>query len=137
MGSSEHLSIYINDERLDEFLSKEVDKMYLGLIPTWLNYYDEEYAPSMKDKQYVWKQTRLENGINVLPILLCPDDFDFSCATIVVEVIDRGDTVIWNRFGKDVTEFSADEVELPWYEKVCIEDYQEWRANINGEIFSI
>jgi hypothetical protein len=39
-----------------------------------------------------------ENAIT--PILLCPDDFDFSCVVIVADVIKQNDKVIWKRIGK-------------------------------------
>ena len=69
-----------------------------------MDWYDEDYQPSMKEKRYVWERTRLENSIEILPIMLCPDDFDFSCTTVVVEVIDQGDTVvleeIWDRYNR-------------------------------------
>lgn len=115
MGKNEHLSIYIDDKRLDEILSQEVQKEYLGLIPAWLNFYDKAFAPSMKEKEYVWKQTQLSDRPVVLPILLCPDDFDFSCTVIVVEVVCIDDKVIWRRFGMDITPYDADETELPKY----------------------
>jgi len=129
--NNEHLCVFVNGVRLDELLS-EVNKNYLGLVPALLDWYDENFTPSVKEKEYVWNQVKLENGIKILPILLCPDDFDFSCTTIVVEVIDNSDTVVWNRFGADITEFSADEVELPKY----IGKKIEWFHNIKPFIFS-
>lgn len=115
MGDIEHLSIYVDDKRLDEILSQKVQVGYLGLIPAWLNYYDKAFVPSIKEQQYVWQQTQLSDKPMVLPILLCPDDFDFSCTVIVVEVICVGNMVIWRRFGVDTTPFDADETELPQY----------------------
>ncbi|MDR2869061.1 MAG: hypothetical protein LBV04_01275, partial [Deferribacteraceae bacterium] len=97
-----NLSLYINGRRLDEILS-QVHENYLGLIPSWLDYYDEDFA-GQQEKQYIWQQTKLSDKPVVLPILLCPDDFDFSCTVIVVEVCWSGDTVVtWSRFGIDVT----------------------------------
>ena len=128
----ETLCIFINGKRLDVILSESVNENYMGLVSAWLDCYDEDYQPSMKEKQYVWERTRLENGIEILPIMLCPDDFDFSCTTVVVEVIDRGDTVVWNRFGLDITEFDVDEVELPKY----IGKKVEWFSNISSFTFS-
>lgn len=124
--SKEHLCIYVNGIRLDELLS-EADKYCLGLVPSLLDWYDER----LKEKQYVWNQVKLENGTKILPIMLCPDDFDFACTTIVVEVIDDNETVIWNRFGVDITEFSVDELELPNY----IGKEVEWFSNIKSFVF--
>ena len=76
----EHLSIYVNEERLDLLLSRNMnDDSYIGLILSWLDYYDDDFEPSLKEKHYVLKKTMLGNDTKILPILLCPDDFDFSC----------------------------------------------------------
>ena len=113
---NEHLSVHVNDERLDIFLSKMNEDSYDGLVSSWLlDWYDNHFEESLEEKQYVLTQTMLENDTKVLPILLCPDDFDFSCTCVVVEVIDNGNTVTWNRFGFDITPFSANETELPPY----------------------
>lgn len=70
MGNIEHLSIYIDDKRLDELLAEEVCAEYLGLIPSWLNYYDNSIPTSIKEKEYVWRQTQLSDKPVILPILL-------------------------------------------------------------------
>lgn len=124
MGTVEHLSIYINDKRLDDILSK-IDESFIGLIPAWLNYYDKDFPPSAKERNYVWEQTRPSNKPTILPILLCPDDFDFSCTVIVVEVIWNDDVVIWNRFGTDITPFDKEEVKLPKYIGKSVKWFQE------------
>jgi hypothetical protein len=130
-GDKEHLCIFINGTRLDEILSK-IEADFFGLVPSLLDWYDEGFPPSAKEKQYVWSQAKLEGGTRILPILLCPDDFDFSCTTIVVEVIDSGETVLWNRFGVDVTEFSSDEAELPKY----IGKKVNWFPDVKPFVFS-
>lgn len=129
MGNIEHLSIYIDDKRLDELLAEKVQEEYLGLIPSWLNFYDNDNPSSIKEKQYVWQQTQLSDKPVVLPILLCPDDFDFSCTVIVVEVVCIEDKVI---FGIDTTPFDADETELPKY----IGKNIDWFENIGTLEFS-
>jgi hypothetical protein len=131
-GEREHLIIFVNGIRLDEILSK-VEESFIGLVPSLLDWYDDDFLPSSKkEKQYVWNQAKLENGVHILPILLCPDDFDFSCTTIVVEVIDNNETVIWNRFGADTTEYSTDETELPKY----IGKKVNWFPDIKSFVFS-
>lgn len=132
MGNIEHLSIYIDDKRLDKLLAEEVCEEYLGLIPSWLNYYDNSNPTSIKEKQYVWRQTQLSDKPVVLPILLCPDDFDFSCTVIVVEVICVEDKVIWRKIGIDTTPFDIDETELPKY----IGKKVDWFENIGPFEFS-
>jgi hypothetical protein len=115
MGVCRHLSLYINGVRLDEILSQKTQEDFRGLIPAWLDFYDESFEPSLKEKQYVRKQMVLSEMPVILPVLLCPDDFDFSCTVIVVEVICHGNTVVWNRFGADVTPFDMNEEDLPKY----------------------
>ena len=127
----EHLCIFVNGVRLDELLSK-FDESYFGLVPSLLDWYDDDFLPSLKEKRYIWDQAKLENGTKILPIMLCPDDFDFSCATIVVEVIDNKETVIWNRFGVDTTEFIVGETELPKYIGIKV----RWFSNICPLVFS-
>lgn len=67
-----------------------------------------------------------------MPILLCPDDFDFSCTVIVVEVVCIEDKVIWRKFGIDTTSFEIDEIALPKY----IGKNVDWFANIGPFEFS-
>lgn len=128
MGNIEHLSIYIDDKRLDELLAEKVQEEYLGLIPSWLNFYDNDNPASIKEKRYVWQQTQLFDKPVVLPILLCPDDFDFSCTVIVVEVVCVEDKVIWRKFGIDTTPFEIDEIALPKY----IGKKVDWFENIGS-----
>lgn len=49
------------------------------------------------DVRFVWELIR--RGNTILPILLCPDDLDFSCLVIVVEVNKTKDFVYWNKIG--------------------------------------
>lgn len=131
MGNIEHLSIYVNQKRLDEYLAERISKEYLGLIPAWLDYYDDSYAPSIREKEYVWEQIQLCYDTRVLPVLLCPDDFDFSCTVVIVEVIDKGEFVHWNRFGIDCTELEPGEDIFPQY----IGKNQKWFDNIGPFVF--
>jgi hypothetical protein len=39
------------------------------------------------------------NSIKICPLLICPDDQDFSCTTIVVEIENGRTTLKWNRVG--------------------------------------
>ena len=110
-----HLSIYINGKRLDEWLAEMVRVDYLGLIPAWLPLYDEHFLPGIKEAAYVRQRLILSETPVALPVLLCPDDFDFSCTVIVAEVFCTNDTVVWRRLGTDVTPFDPCEQELPPY----------------------
>lgn len=102
------------DENLDELYPH---KEFRGLIPTlveWLNFQDE--------KEVVWKRILPNtNETSVCPILMCPDDCDFSCTIIVAEITNFGDYIKWNKLGIDKTkEFGAEKVgsEVEWLDKV-------------------
>jgi len=128
----EFLFVLINGERLDEYIANHVSNDYRGLIPSWLDFYSKDYEPRKREKEFVWAQIRLDEKIKILPILLCPDDFDFSCTVVVVEVISEIDTVIWNRVGVDVSKFNPDKEGVFKY----IGDTVEWFDDIRPHVFS-
>ena len=84
---------------LDERVTESVDKYlkdlgtFMGLCPAWSKKLDYK-----GDIRFVWELICRENA-TILPILLCPDDLDFSCIVIVVEVDKTKDFVYWNRVG--------------------------------------
>ena len=59
----------------------------------WTNDYD--FEGDAKFMRYV-----LSQNAAITPILSCPDDFDFSCTVVVVDVVKQDDIVIWKRIGK-------------------------------------
>lgn len=59
----------------------------------WTNDYD--FEGDAKFMRYV-----LSQNAAITPILSCPDDFDFSCTVVVVDVVKQNDIVIWKRIGK-------------------------------------
>lgn len=63
-----------------------------GLCPTWSKELDFR-----GDIRWVWKLIEMDSV--VLPLLLCPEDLDFTCMVIVVEVEKTKDYVYWNRVG--------------------------------------
>lgn len=42
-----------------------------------------------------------ENETTIYPILMCPDDNDFSCTIIVAEIRNCGDLIQWKQIGID------------------------------------
>lgn len=93
-----HLVICIDGIALDEILHKcYPDKDLIGLVPTLLDWLDDP-----KEQEIVWKRA-LHAEKQVLPILMCPDDLDFWCTIIVVEVEKTGDIVKWLRLGLDIS----------------------------------
>ena len=105
---------YWLDEILDELYP---DNMYKGLIPTlvyWMERKDE--------KAVVWKRILPnENETSICPILMCPDDNDFSCTIIVAEIKNCGDVIQWKQLGMDKTkEWEAEKVgsHVVWFDKL-------------------
>ncbi len=84
---------------LDEHITESADEYlkdlgsFMGLCPAWSKELDFK-----GDVHFVWELIRRDNS-TILPILLCPDDLDFSCTVIVVEVEKTKDFVYWNRVG--------------------------------------
>jgi len=104
---------YWLDELLDELYP---NNMYKGLIPT-LVYWMEREA----EKAVVWKRILPnENETTICPVLMCPDDNDFSCTLIVAEIRNCGDLIQWKQIGIDKTkEWDAEKVgsEVEWLDK--------------------
>jgi hypothetical protein len=102
------------DEKLDELYP---DKMYKGLVPCLLDRMEWE-----NEKEVV--RSRIfpnENETTICPILMCPDDNDFSCTLIVAEIRNCGDRIQWSKIGIDkTTEWEAEKVGnyVEWMEKV-------------------
>lgn len=98
---NEHLMIYIDYSPLHEIISTHIDEEhYDGLVSTLLNGW-------MNDKlEEKIVQDRLISTDNIkvnLPILMCPDDCDFSCSIISAEMIKTKKLIYWNKFGVDIS----------------------------------
>ena len=85
----EHPMIFVNGFSLDELLSGHFkDESLVGLVPsiTWL--WDEE-----EQDLAVYRLTNETSESSIVPLLVCPDDCDFSCTVLLAEVIYKGDLV--------------------------------------------
>ena len=85
---------YIDGKPLYEYFREwecGVDLVELLAI-TWTDRYDFEF-----DADFM--RYCLDKDHANVPILSCPDDFDFTCTVIVAEVEKRDDKVIWHRIG--------------------------------------
>ena len=94
------LNLQIDGEWLDEKLGNVYPKNdYKGLIPTLL------FAMEIdEESEIVWGRILpLLNEISICPILMCPDDRDFSCTLIVAEIEHAANEVIWRKIGVDKT----------------------------------
>ncbi len=102
------------DEKLEELYP---GNMYDGIIPTLLF---GMVIP--KEEKVVWDRILpLQNETTICPILMCPDDLDFSCTLIVAEIQNYGKTIKWNRIGIDkTTEYDAEKVgsKVDWFEEI-------------------
>ncbi len=65
---------------------------FSDLWPAWVRNLDWE-----GDVRFVWKAIEMDKA--VLPLLLCPDDADFTCIVVVVEAEKTEDFVYWNKVG--------------------------------------
>jgi hypothetical protein len=138
-GHWDFINYFIDGYWLDEKLDKQYpDNMYKGLIPT-LVYWMEIEA----EKTVVWKRILPEeNQTTICPILMCPDDNDFSCTLIVAEIKNYGDLVQWRRLGLDSTmECGAEEVgtRVEWFDEIeelnfRKDDYLSMLANFRGRL---
>jgi hypothetical protein len=111
---------YFLDEKLEEFYPTQ---RYKGLVPTLsLMEFEEE-------SEVVWK--RILPAMyqkTVCPILMCPDDCDFSCTIIVAEIESKEDSILWKKIGLDKTELHKNRLQLEqsemigtkvnWFEKI-------------------
>ncbi|GAO43340.1 hypothetical protein [Flavihumibacter petaseus] len=108
-----HIDGYWLDEKLDEIYP---NNMYKGLIPTLVYWMEQE-----DEKAIVWKRILPdENETTICPILMCPDDNDFSCTLIVAEVRNCGDLIQWKHIGIDKTKkWEAEKVgsTVEWFDK--------------------
>ncbi len=116
-----HMDGYWLDEKLDELYP---DFGFKGLIPTLVYWMERE-----DEKAIVWKRILPpENETTICPILMCPDDNDFSCTLLVAEIRNCGDFIKWRRIGLDKTkEWDPEKVGLS----------VEWLAKINEFNFSM
>lgn len=109
---------------LDECIAESNDAFlrnigsFNGYCPAWSKELDFK-----GDIRFVWGLISREN-ITILPILLCPDDLDFSCIVIVVEVDKTKDFVYWNRVGY-VIHKNEDYEREKRSEILCLEAYSD------------
>jgi hypothetical protein len=99
-GYDDFLNYRIDDFWLDEKLEELYpDNWYGGTIPT-LSLMEIE-----KEERIVWQRILPKEGqVFNCPILMCPDDNDFSCTIIIAEIENNKETIKWKRLGIDQTE---------------------------------
>lgn len=119
-GYIDYLQFIIDDEAIDEILEKEYpDNFYKGLVPT-IN----SWMENNKEREVVWNRILpLENEVKNAPILMCPDDCDFSCTIIIAQIENKGDRILWNKIGLDQTKFEYNYpngigTNIKWFESI-------------------
>lgn len=105
---------YWLDEKLEELYP---GNMYKGTVPSLLYGMEVE-----KERDVVWNRILPDKGKKTIcPILMCPDDLDFSCTLIDAEIENTGTTVKWNKIGLDRTnEIEPEKIgsTVEWFDKI-------------------
>ena len=123
IDKSEYGTIDFPNYRIDNFwLDEKLEELYPdnflgGTIPTLL------FAMEIPTEKEVVKKRILPNikETTICPILMCPDDRDFSCTLIVAEIENCGDIIKWKKIGLDkTTDFEAEKVgsKVEWFDKI-------------------
>jgi len=117
-GYADFLNYRIDEYWLDEKLEELYpNNWYGGTIPTLSFGMEIE-----QEEKIVWDRILPnENEITNCPILMCPDDNDFSCTIIIAEIKNKGETIEWNRLGIDQTkEFEPYKIKttVNWFSKI-------------------
>ena len=95
-----HLNLWIEGEPLQEWLRRLVPEAEVdGLVPAWLDWLIDEREQEIVRKR-IWPKV---GSTQRVPILICPDDLDFSCAVVIAEVSSTEEEVVWERLGLDAT----------------------------------
>jgi len=99
---TDHLIITVDGRPLDYFIS-DFDKNgrhgYKGLVPTLLDWLENE-----DERKVAW--TRILPAIGQMtigPILMCPDDCNFLCTTVVAQIKRTEKTIEWTRLGENAS----------------------------------
>ena len=71
-----------------------------------------------KEKELVKERYKSNRYREILPILMCPDDCDFSCTIIVAEVVKDSEFVTWERIGVNVKGLAEIDLEVNWLDKL-------------------
>lgn len=122
----EHPTITIDGVRLDLILHKLYPtKNLLGLIPTLINWIDDQKEKKLVINRYNSKEKEVS-----LPVLMCPDDCDLWCTVIIAKVTTSNGNIMWDKIGIDR---SSREELLSGYD--CIGSKVEWLDLIPQFVF--
>ncbi|MFN0196902.1 MAG: hypothetical protein ACKVT0_09150 [Planctomycetaceae bacterium] len=99
-----HLIITVDGMPLDELLdTASPDSNLSGLVSSLLGWFHND-----EDGDIPWQRILPEVGCTgYAPVLICPDDLDYSCSVVMVEVVAEPDLIRWDRLGFDATRNGA------------------------------
>lgn len=127
-------NIKIDGEFLDEVLHQAYpNRMFKGLIPTLLpELYNEEERTIVR--QRILPDLKASSHC---PILMCPDDCDFSCIIVIADIHRHSDSISWERLGIDASTSHESQhigTEVEWLEGIgpysfSIEEYKNMIAD--------
>ncbi|MFC4103213.1 hypothetical protein [Paenibacillus xanthanilyticus] len=114
----QHQTILIDGEPLDALLHRLYPEgFYEGLVPVivdWMN------LPS--EQAFVRGKLLSHQQLDIIPILMCPEDCDLSCSVIAAEIERSGETVKWRRMGKPIVNpdewMTGKEPKMEWLDLV-------------------
>lgn len=97
-GGNEFLSIKIDGEWIDKLFDRKFPGYNIDGTISTLSFRME----TDEEEKIVWERfLPKEKTTIVSPILMCPDDCDFSCTLVVAEIEATEDVVTWKRIGMD------------------------------------
>lgn len=99
-----HLAIAVDGVPLDELLdAARPDLQLAGLVSSLLGWFHDE-----ADCLVPWQRVLPAVGCSgYAPLLICPDDLDFSCSVVMAEVVGEAEVIRWDRLGFDATHRGA------------------------------
>lgn len=95
-----HLAVTVDGVPVDELLDAAFPGHNLvGLVSSLLGWFHND-----KDSVIPWQRILPEVGCTAYaPILICPDDLDYSCSVVIAEVVADVEVIRWDRLGFDAT----------------------------------
>ena len=100
-ATAPHLILMVDGVSLDVLVARvsAEKESIIGLIPTLLPALGDE-----QERKAVWERIiPAPNATAYSPLLMCPDDLDFSCTLLIAETVAQEHKIIWQRFGWDQT----------------------------------
>lgn len=131
-----HLTINVDGNSLDKILHELYpDKGLIGLVPTLLDWLEDP-----KERKIVWDRFESKQK-QIVPILMCPDDVDFWCTVIMVEIEKTEECVKWLRIG--INSGSSDNMpdsigtNVEWFDKIKPMEFDNTEYEKFGSDFKI